>query len=406
VQNKSGMRHQSVGGRLKPAPRILFLDHVGVLGGAELGLVDQAAYVGARGHTLLFADGPLREHLEANGSTVTILPTPVGISAIRRSHGIGRLLRSIPHLFGMASAVARAAKPFDLIWANSQKSFVVGCFAAVMSGRPLVWHMHDILSAEHFSRTNRRLTVFLANRFCRKVVVVSEASRRSFIDAGGRSDLTVVIYNGIDPALFVDDRCLERPEYTVGLFGRLTPWKGQDVLIRALVQLPGVHARIVGEALFGEAEYVRSLHQLAEELGVADRCHFDGFRSDIPSAMAECHLIVHTSTSAEPFGRVIVEGMLAGKPVIAATGGATAEILTDGVDGFLVPPGDPIALALAIRRLRDDPALAARIAGAGKATAIERFSLSAFLIQCAEVARASSRSQAGGRLHPLASVVP
>jgi glycosyltransferase involved in cell wall biosynthesis len=77
--------------------------------------------------------------------------------------------------------------------------------------------------------------------------------------------------------------------------------------------------------------------------------------------------------AAEPFGRVIVEAMMAGTPVVATRGGGVDEIITDGVDGFLVPPADPAALALATGRIMQDPAIASKLSEAGLKSATERF---------------------------------
>jgi glycosyltransferase involved in cell wall biosynthesis len=170
----------------------------------------------------------------------------------------------------------------------------------------------------------------------------------------------VVVPNGIDTTLFdgIDEldvatlraRAGLSGQTLVGLFGRITPWKGQHVLISALAQLPDVHALIVGDALFGEVEYKESLRRLAEELGVADRVHWLGYRFDIPQLMRMVDVVVHTSTAPEPFGRVIIEGVLAGRPVVASNHGATRELLGED-SSWLVAPADPDALAAALRRL-------------------------------------------------------
>jgi glycosyltransferase involved in cell wall biosynthesis len=177
----------------------------------------------------------------------------------------------------------------------------------------------------------------------------------------------------LDPALFdcVSDDQIARlrgelgltGKRLVGIFSRLSPWKGQHVLIEALPRLAGVHALIVGDALFGEMEYKTMLMRRAVELGVSDRVHWLGFRDDIPVLMRTVDLVLHTSTSAEPFGRVIVEGMLARRPVLATNRGASVELLGEGHLG-LVPPDDPTALADAIERIfaTPPPVLAQRVA--------------------------------------------
>jgi glycosyltransferase involved in cell wall biosynthesis len=224
----------------------------------------------------------------------------------------------------------------------------------------VVWHLHDILSADHFGGLQRRVVVGLANRMARRVITNSNASRDALVAAGGRPDRVGVVPNGLDPAPFdaVSDAQVVAlrsalglaGNRVIGLFGRLAPWKGQHVLLEALPLLDGAHALIVGDALFGEGDYKHSLLQRAAELGLAGRVHWLGFRDDVPALMRAADVVVHTSTSPEPFGRVIVEAMLARRPVVAAAMGASAEIL--GADyPWLVPPGDPAALAQAVARV-------------------------------------------------------
>jgi hypothetical protein len=107
--------------------------------------------------------------------------------------------------------------------------------------------------------------------------------------------------------------------------------------------------------------------------------HFLGFRSDIPSLMSLANVVVHTSVAPEPFGRVLVEGMFAKRPVVATRAGGALEIIEDGTSGVLVPPADPGALAHALAQLLGDPAQASRIAANGHMRACGHFSLDAML---------------------------
>jgi glycosyltransferase involved in cell wall biosynthesis len=134
---------------------------------------------------------------------------------------------------------------------------------------------------------------------------------------------------------------------------------------------------LVGDALFGETAYVETLRVRARQPDITGRVHFLGFRQDIPGLMKSMDLIVHTSTSPEPFGLVIVEAMLAGKPVIATRGGGAVEIVSDGTNGLLVSPGSVPELRAAIERLLGDRALANRLGQAGRSRAEEAFSLAA-----------------------------
>ena len=141
------------------------------------------------------------------------------------------------------------------------------------------------------------------------------------------------------------------------------------------------YCRNVGAPLFGdEVSYQEELEKKTAALGLSDRVRFLGFREDIPSLLAAVDFVAHTSVAPEPFGRVIVEGMLAGKPVVATRAGGACEIIEDGITGRLVTPGDADELAKVLRALVEQPAEAARLALAGQAAARERFSEKAMLL--------------------------
>jgi glycosyltransferase involved in cell wall biosynthesis len=285
--------------------------------------------------------------------------------------------------------VARRARDHDAIHANSQKAFVVACLAGIMARRPVIWDLNDLLLPEHFSRTNILIDVLLANHMAVRVIANSQASADALVAHGGNEDKVRVVYNGLDPTPFdsvqqqdIDD---VRTELgldgvpVVGVFGRLAEWKGQHIAISAMAELPGVHLVLVGDALFGEQGYAERLRRQVAALGLQDRVHFLGFRRDIPRLMRMVRVVLHTSTSPEPFGRVIVEGMLARQPVIATRAGGVGEILTDGHTGVMVAAGDPVALAGAIRRLLNEPEWAASIAASGRDHAEKEFTVHAMV---------------------------
>ena len=373
---------------MSSAPRVLFVDHAGVLGGAELSLLDLAAAFGDRGEVLLLANGPFRILLESRGVEVHVEP----LGALARVKKETRL----PHpasaidAIRIARKVAVRARGRDLIYANSQKAFVVGAAAGLLARKPVVWHLRDILAPPHFSATNVRAATGLANLRAARVIANSQATADAFMAAGGRESLVRVVHNGIDPAPFDavtpaaaaelrDDLGIAPDAFVIALFGRFHPWKGQEVVLEALAALPGVHALIVGAPLFGEEVFASALHARAERLGVATRAHFLGFRHDIPALMAVADVVVHASVYPEPFGRVVVEGMLARRPVVATRAGGITEIVEDGETGVLVPPNDAAAMARAIDALRVDPARRARIAANGAARAREKFSVGAMV---------------------------
>ena len=124
----------------------------------------------------------------------------------------------------------------------------------------------------------------------------------------------------------------------VGLFSRLSPWKGQHVLIEALRSLPDVHGLLVGDALFGEQDYVAMIKEMAAGEDLADRIHWLGFRQDVPALMKACDIVIHASTEPEPCARIAIEGQLAQKPVIATAAGGMLEVICRSAVGAVSPP--------------------------------------------------------------------
>lgn len=370
-------------------PRVLFVDHVGVLGGAELSLLDIARHHRARSRVVLFEDGPFRERLEAAGVRVTVLPAPDALQTVGRDAGWWSDLTAVPGVLGQAWALARQARRYDLLYANSQKAMVVSALAGVLAGRPVVWHLRDLMSADHFSGLHRRATAWISTLFADRVIANSDATRDAFVRNGGPAGRTFTVHNGIDPAPFEEAVPAEglRQELgvaedvpLVGVFSRLAAWKGQHVLVEALGQVPEAHAVLVGDALFPEDRaYADRLRRQAREQGVAGRVHFLGFRSDVPALLKTVDVVAHTSTAPEPFGRVIVEGMLAEKPVVATRAGGAAEVLADPASGVLVAPGRAEELARALRHLLARPAEARTMAIAGRRRAEKHFTTSRLL---------------------------
>ena len=383
-------------------PRVLFLDHSGALGGAELYLLDVVHGLADTSHVSVFADGPFPERLAAEGLPHTVLGAGASVLSVTRGGALGTLLRAVPEVARLTWRVAQQARRYDVVYANSQKALIIGGLAAALARRPLIWNLHDLLTADHFSAGMRRLAVTWSNLFARHVVVNSQATEAAYRSSGGRVPTTVV-YNGIDAEPFdaITDEAVWDVRQALGLgaapvvgvFSRLAAWKGQHVLIEALLQAPQWNALLVGDALFGpDAAYAKQLHRLVQQHDLEARVQFAGFRSDVAVLMKAVDAVAHTSTAAEPFGRVVVEGMLSGTPVIAMDAGGPREILTHRETGFLVPPEHPQGLAEALQWLQAHPRAAQRMTAAAAAHARARFSVARM---CADLA-AVIEAVAGG----------
>jgi glycosyltransferase involved in cell wall biosynthesis len=369
--------------------RVLYTTHAGEPGGAEFKMLDLCETLRQPCEVLLFEHGTLEEMLTRAGIPYTVHPMEGATRAVRREGGLGAMLRGIPGAFAMARAMARRARDFDVVVCFSQKSFVAAALAKPFMRRPVCWFMNDILSPEHFNPWLVRLLVALSRRTADYVILNSQASLDAWLAAGGRSSRVGIVHPIIreeivtaqsgdaEKVAFYRNAFTQAGRPLIGMFGRISVWKGQDVFLRAIARLPDVNAVIAGGALFGEEAYGQRMRALARELGIADRVTFAGHVQEVAALMAACDVVAHCSTCPEPFGRVIVESMLAGTPVIASDAGGAREIVSNGITGQLTPMRDVDALAAAIRRCLLDPAWARALADRARGHARQRFSASA-----------------------------
>jgi glycosyltransferase involved in cell wall biosynthesis len=375
--------------------RVLAVDQSGVLGGAELSLLEIVKALRARMDVVLFDDGPFRAALDRAGVPVTVLDA--GATRDMRKQGasppLGRALKSV---WSLVRATAARARNNDVIYANTQRSMVVGVLAGKLARKPVVWHLRDIVSAEHFGRRQLAVIKWCARFGLAHVIANSGASARAFMQLTKFDDRKVdVVFNGIASAPFDALRDmpqaalrarlnLPRDAFLVGSFSRLARWKGQHVLLEAMAHggaalNPQMHAVFVGSALFGEDAYEAELRAFVAQHGLTGRVHFLGFQHDIAACMGAMDIVAHTSITPEPFGRVIVEGMLARRPVVAARAGGVTEIVRDGENGMLCEPGDARALAATLAELHANRTLRERLVTHGYRTAVDSFGTVAYV---------------------------
>lgn len=353
-------------------PRVVVLNSVARLSGAELALL-RVAPVLARLVELtvvLAEDGPLVDRLRAEGIDVRLflLDPSVGGVSRRQVGSAGLSVRKVRHLMGHVWALSRLLRTLDtdVVLCNNLKSAVYGGVAGRLARVPVLWHLRDRIAPDYlpgFVVTGVRL---LSRVLPGAVIANSKATLATVPRDGAVVPDSVVLTTAV-----ADRKPTDRP-VTVGMIARLSPWKGQDVFLRAFAEAFGgtdASARLVGSALFGENEVQEQLRQLVLELGIEQQVEFRGFREDVVGELLELDIAVHASTIPEPFGLVVLEAMATGVPIIAADEGGPAEVITSGVDGLLVRPRDPSALAAALRQLAGDADLRAALAAAGRTTA-------------------------------------
>ena len=318
--------------------------------------------------------GPLASDLMDAGVEVVARP----LSVLRRQNlnplGLTRTLAAAgSDAIGLGSLIRR--RRVALVHSNT--SVVLGgATAAALHGIPHVWQVREIYSS--FARLWPPYRLLLGT--ARALPCVSEATAAQF---NGRGRARV-----IHEALAFDARREPKDNARVALgldprfpviavLGRISDWKGQDVLVRALAEAPlrerGVVGLIAGEAWPGAEDRLEAVLGLARELGVADRLQLPGFRDDVNSIYGAADLIAVPSTAPDPLPGTAIESAAAGCAVIAAAHGGLPEIIRDRDTGRLVPPGDHRALADAAAELLDDPAERERLGAAAAADVRERF---------------------------------
>jgi glycosyltransferase involved in cell wall biosynthesis len=265
------------------------------------------------------------------------------------------------HLWRALRAERPAIFHAHLSWPLACRSGVLAAWLARVPAILGTAHLYTEL------RDTRRPPLML--RPFRRIIAVSEEVRIRYAEElGVPARKLAVVHNGINvpPVVRPPDSALRaelvrgRPDYVVLTPARLHEQKGHAFLLAAAVEVPD--ATFV---LAGDGPLRAQLEAQARELGVAQRCLFLGQRPDVPELLAVADLLVLPSLW-EGLPVSVLEAMAAQRPVIATAIGGTDEAVTHEADGLLVPPRDPASLAAAIRRLRRDPALAHRLAAAGR----------------------------------------
>ena len=225
-------------------------------------------------------------------------------------------------------------------------------------------------------------------RLAHRILVNANAVKEWLLEQGYPPEKIVVIRNGVDLSRFdvpPDTDAVRRQlgvapgEQMVTVVSRVSRLKGLEQFIDAAAVLtlhfPTVRFLIVGEASHTDCEYVQELKQRAERRGVGHRVLFTGLRFDVPAVLGSAVMSVMPSLN-EALSNVLLESMAAGRPIVATRVGGTPEAIVDGHTGLLVPPDDPYALAGAIARLLDEPALAAALGRAARQVVETKFPLS------------------------------
>jgi glycosyltransferase involved in cell wall biosynthesis len=368
--------------------RVLYFDHTAQLSGGEIALRDLVHHLDRTVVTpviLLGSEGPLAEQLRPHAE-VHILPMDTEILHARKDDLGGGAVRSFRKslrslLYALKLRRFLLQNEIDLIHTNSLKADILGGIAGRLARCPVVWHVRDRIAPDYLPAS----TVFLFRRLARVLpsyVIANSAATLATLRLSSRFPSTA-IGSGVDMSHFPPDptpaMAIPDQPRRIGLVGRICPWKGQHVFLHAAAEVhrsfPNAHFLIIGAALFQEESYEAELRAFTKSAGLEQVVDFTGFRKDVAQLISSLDILVHASTTGEPFGQVIVQGMAAARPVVATRGGGVPEIVEEGKTGLLVPMGDAQAMAQAIGTLLRAPALAAEMGRQGRQRVLEHFTI-------------------------------
>ena len=211
---------------------------------------------------------------------------------------------------------------------------------------------------------------------CAKIITITNQTKNLYVKTFDERNISVIPF-GVDTEVFKPARLAEQREECEILYaGSLYPLKGVHDLIRGIanVRKHGLKANLT---VVGEGQQKEALTTLTRVLGIEEYVKFEGFvpYSNMPQYYRRSDIFCFP-TLGEPFGKAIIEAMACGKPVIATNAGGPAEIIRDKVDGILVPPSNPEAIAQQITRLIEDKNERRRLGERARETAVNRFSWS------------------------------
>jgi glycosyltransferase involved in cell wall biosynthesis len=279
---------------------------------------------------------------------------------------------------------------YDVVHTHSSKAGFLGRSAARAAGVKVTVHTpHGFYFLNQGPGRKRSFYLQLermAGLMTRRMIALSPTEMAEAVDNGIiRADRVTLIENGIRVPTVPGDTTIARlreilaPEaqHLVGTVARFTPQKGPFDFVQMashLIQaVPGVHV-----LWCGDGELREQVETLAGELGVADRLHFLGYRTDVLDIMSTLDIFVLTS-HWEGLPYTVLDAMALGKPVVATAAVGTRDIVQEGITGLLTPVGDPETAAKAIERLLRSPAERQAMGAAGRDTILCRFSQEAMV---------------------------
>jgi len=374
--------------------RVLYCHPGAELYGADRMALETIIDLQGRGDDVTVAvpnGGPLVDELRNRSVKVEEIAVPVLRKSLMKPRALFGLLASSARGLMRALKILRARK-IDVVYVNTLTQ-PIWAVAGWLLRRRVLLHVRE---AETESAPMVRAALCAPAWLASIVVANSNATARFITDSLPlRTPRVSVVYNGKDWSAFGRTSPSEGAHETdIVVVGRLSPRKGQDLVLAAVKHLEGTHPALsvafAGAVFPGYEWYEEELRDRAAEMGLTARVHFMGFVTDPAVAFAAARIAVVPSR-LEPFGTVAAEAMASGIPVVVSGVQGLLEIVEDGETGFVFDADDPESLAIAIKRAIHDAETGGEVADRGRQSVLKRFSRERYAREISDLVHGDSR---------------
>jgi glycosyltransferase involved in cell wall biosynthesis len=348
-------------------------------------------------------EGDLADKSREAGVRCVVVPFP-------KSYSVGLRVRNrtLPNPFALVlNAITSLYAAFQ-VWMFLRKerpvvavtkgllSHFFGGIGCAVARVPCVWHVQDKVS-ERLGNFYP-LVLATAGRFLARHIIADAESIAGQLRLMVPSERVSVIWNGVDTGEFSPDVdgtgvrhewSIADHDILIGSVARITPWKGQHLLLEAFIDLartmPALKLVIVGSPMFDNDDYLHQLQAIVNRAGLGSRVIFAGFRWDLPRVLAAIDIFIHTAVEKDSSPLSVVSAMAAGKAIVCPRIDGIAELVRDEESALLYTPGDSKMLCSQLKRLITDDVLAHRMGIAARNDAVAIFGVSAFSEKCEAV---------------------
>lgn len=257
----------------------------------------------------------------------------------------------------------------QLIHTHTTRGALIGSITAAMTGLPMVHHLHSPTARNTTNNWTNRVNVVVERISLMQagaIIPVSESLNQYLVQQGYPTKRISPVCNGV-PLCDLRTRTDTGRALILGMIALFRPRKGIEVLLYAMASLvqQGKHVRLRAIGTFEDPDFEQQILALSAQLGLSEHIEWRGFRSDVGNELAQIDALALPSLFGEGLPMVMLEAMAVGLPVVASEVEGIPEAIREGHEGLLVAPGDPVALAVALSQLVDDPGRGRDMGSAG-----------------------------------------